>query len=51
MAALDAAGWKADYVAVRQQADLQLPGSPDAPLVVLAAARLGVTRLIDNLEI
>lgn len=51
MAALDAAGWKADYVAVRQQADLQSPGSPDAPLVVLAAARLGVTRLIDNLEI
>ncbi|HJW03869.1 MAG TPA: pantoate--beta-alanine ligase [Azospira sp.] len=49
--ALDAAGWKADYVAVRQQSDLQVPTQPGAPLVVLAASRLGSTRLIDNLEI
>jgi len=48
-------GWAPDYVSVRRQADL-LPPSPaqlvgDEPLVVLAAAKLGVTRLIDNLEI
>jgi len=48
---LTAAGWKTDYVAVRQQADLSLPKIVDAPLVVLAASRLGNTRLIDNIEI
>jgi len=50
MQALDAQGWQTDYVAIRRQADL---GAPQAahPLVVLAAARLGRTRLIDNLEI
>jgi pantoate--beta-alanine ligase len=44
------AGWRPDYVAVRKQADLQLPGSADRELVVLGAAWLGGTRLIDNLE-
>jgi pantoate--beta-alanine ligase len=48
---LDAHGWETDYVAVRQQSDLQAPTSPDAPLVVLGASRLGAPRLIDNLEI
>jgi pantoate--beta-alanine ligase len=48
---LTAAGWKTDYVAVRQQADLTMPKGVDAPLVVLAASRLGATRLIDNIEI
>lgn len=48
--ALAARGWKPDYVALRRRSDLQLPASGDA-LVVLAAARLGNTRLIDNLEI
>ena len=48
---LDRAGWKTDYVAVRQQSDLSPPATPDAPLVVLAASRLGTTRLIDNIEI
>jgi len=43
--------WQPDYVAVRRQADLQPPGPDDRDLVVLAAARLGTTRLIDNLEI
>jgi pantoate--beta-alanine ligase len=42
--------WKPDYVAIRSQRDLGEP-SADAPLVVLAAARLGSTRLIDNLEL
>jgi pantoate--beta-alanine ligase len=43
--------WQPDYVAVRRQADLQPPGPDDRDLVILAAARLGTTRLIDNLEI
>lgn len=50
MQALRAAGWLPDYVAVRRQADLQAPQAGDAK-VVLAAARLGSTRLIDNMEI
>ena len=48
-------GWQPDYISVRRQSDLQVPSAGDlaqgAPLVVLAAARLGTTRLIDNLEI
>jgi pantoate--beta-alanine ligase len=48
-------GWNPDYISVRRQADLQVPSAGDlaqgAPLVVLAAAKLGATRLIDNLEI
>jgi pantoate--beta-alanine ligase len=52
---LAAAGWKVDYVSVRRQLDLKAPSSEQVaggdPLVVLAAAKLGATRLIDNLEI
>jgi len=44
-------GWHPDYVAVRRQADLQSPNEVDDALVVLAAARLGRTRLIDNVEV
>lgn len=43
-------GWKPDYVAIRRQADLMAPAAGDA-LVVLAAARIGTTRLIDNVEV
>jgi pantoate--beta-alanine ligase len=55
MAALRQRGWVPDYLTVRRQNDL-LPPTPlelatGAPLVVLGAARLGTTRLIDNLEI
>ena len=50
MAELAAHGWHPDYVTVRRRSDLQ-PPSGDEALVVLAAARLGTTRLIDNLEI
>ena len=50
MGALTEKGWKPDYVEVRRQSDLQIPQAGD-PLVVLAAARLGTTRLIDNLEV
>ena len=52
MATLQARGWAPDYVALRRQADLAMPQAGDAaPLVVVAAARLGRTRLIDNLEL
>jgi len=51
MAELAQHGWKPDYVAVRRQADLQPPHNADSELVVLAAARLGRTRLIDNVEV
>jgi len=47
---LRARGWKPDYVAIRGRGDLGAPGARGS-LVVLAAARIGSTRLIDNLEI
>jgi pantoate--beta-alanine ligase len=50
MQSLSTLGWRPDYVAVRRQADLQHAQAGDA-MVVLAAARLGATRLIDNLEV
>ncbi len=48
---LTAAGWRVDYVALRNQSGLAVPGPADRDLVVLGAAWLGRTRLIDNLEI
>ena len=53
MQALSARGWKPDYLSVRRRSDLLPAAAGDAgtPLVVLGAARLGATRLIDNLEI
>ncbi|MCW5654596.1 pantoate--beta-alanine ligase [Hydrogenophaga sp.] len=48
--ALAARGWQPDYLTVRRRTDLQPPQAGDA-LVVLGAARLGKTRLIDNFEI
>ena len=53
MQALARRGWKPDYLAVRRRADLMPPTGVMAsqPLVVLGAAKLGNTRLIDNLEI
>ena len=52
VAELAAHGWQPDYVSIRRRADLQPPARGEAAaLVVLAAARLGKTRLIDNLEI
>jgi pantoate--beta-alanine ligase len=43
-------GWQPDYLTVRRRQDLQAPQAGDA-LVVLGAAKLGATRLIDNLEL
>jgi pantoate--beta-alanine ligase len=51
MAEMAAHGWIPDYIAVRNVFDLQLPAAHESRLVVLAAARLGSTRLIDNLEV
>ncbi len=48
-------GWKVDYIALRKQSNLLAPSADELlnkePLVVLGAAKLGNTRLIDNLEI
>jgi pantoate--beta-alanine ligase len=55
MSKLAAHGWKPDYISIRKRADLQPPAAGDLAkgeqLVVVAAAKLGNTRLIDNLEI
>lgn len=52
---LQSGGWLVDYIAVRRQRDLLTPSLQDVlqgePLVILAAAKLGQTRLIDNLEV
>ena len=46
-------GWQPDYLSVRRRTDLGIPAA-DAPRsgdwVALGAARIGATRLIDNLE-
>ena len=48
--ALAERGWQPDYLTVRRRSDLQLPQAGDTSLVALGAARVGTTRLIDNLE-
>jgi pantoate--beta-alanine ligase len=51
---LRARGWAPDYLTLRRRSDLLPPGEAERlgaePLVALGAARLGATRLIDNLE-
>ncbi|GMR21324.1 MAG: pantoate--beta-alanine ligase [Gammaproteobacteria bacterium] len=44
-------GFEPDYVSVLRQQDLAAPTVSDTSLVILAAVRLGSTRLIDNLEL
>lgn len=55
MATMAARDWKPDYMTLRRRADLLAPSDADlvagTPLVALAAAKLGATRLIDNLEV
>lgn len=46
---LESRGWQVDYVEVRHADTLAKPHPSDARLVVLGAARLGKTRLIDNI--
>ena len=51
MSGLATRGWQPDYLSVRRRADLLSPTPGDTdPVVVLGAARIGATRLIDNLE-
>jgi pantoate--beta-alanine ligase len=51
MSELSQHGWQPDYIAVRRQADLRQPTERDRDLVIVAAARLGRARLIDNVEV
>nr|WP_157137967.1 pantoate--beta-alanine ligase [Herbaspirillum lusitanum] len=55
MDALAQRGWQPDYISIRKRNDLQPPSAGDLAqgeqLVVVAAAKLGKTRLIDNLEV
>ncbi|MBA3580826.1 MAG: pantoate--beta-alanine ligase [Gammaproteobacteria bacterium] len=48
--ALKKSGWQPDYVKICRPQDLAPANEQDAQLVILAAGRLGTTRLIDNLE-
>ncbi|WP_077001092.1 pantoate--beta-alanine ligase [Variovorax sp. KK3] len=50
MRVMEARNWHPDYMVLRRRSDLKAPEAGDA-LVALGAARLGTTRLIDNLEI
>ena len=47
---LKMAGWRVDYIALRDATTLQAPAPDSTRLVVLGAAWLGSTRLIDNLD-
>jgi len=49
--ALTKRGWSVDYVAVRNQFDLQPASRSQRELVILAAAKLGGTRLLDSVEV
>ena len=48
---LQEAGWQVDYVEVRHAGNLQVAHAGDKHVVIVAAARLGSTRLIDNIEV
>lgn len=48
---LEQAGFTPDYIAIRHSETLREPNKHTDPMVILAAARLGATRLIDNLLI
>ncbi|WP_114973724.1 pantoate--beta-alanine ligase [Rhodoferax ferrireducens] len=54
MKSLTARGWQPNYLVVRRRSDLQAPTPSDLlgeALVVLGAAKIGATRLIDNFEV
>ena len=55
VAQLAGRGWEPDYISIRQQGDLAPSNNENLqagePLVILTAAKLGKTRLIDNLEV
>lgn len=51
MDSMRSAGWAPDYMTVRNCATLLAPRNGDSDLVILGAAKLGSTRLIDNLRV
>lgn len=44
-------GWSVEYISLRERSGLKLARAEDTDVVVLAAARLGSTRLLDNIEV
>lgn len=48
---LSAQGWQVEYVSLRQQADLSVMNALLDDGVIVAAAKLGRTRLLDNIEV
>lgn len=48
---LEQSGFRVDYVSIRRRSDLAVPEPGDRELIVLAAAWIGSTRLIDNKKI
>jgi pantoate--beta-alanine ligase len=48
---LEEAGFRPDYFAIRRDSDLRVPMPGDTDLVIMAAAWLGLARLIDNLRV
>lgn len=48
---LSLAGFVPDYVVIRESTSLLPPKSPNDSIIILAAAKLGDIRLIDNLEV
>ena len=48
---LQASGWLVDYISVRSPLSLAPATTQDQSLVILAAAKLGNTRLIDNVDL
>lgn len=51
IAAIEAAGFRSDYVSIRCADTLDVPSEGDENLVILAAAWLGKARLIDNIPV
>ena len=48
---IQSGGLRSDYVSVRRQQDLMVPDETDTAWVILGAAYVGSTRLIDNVEV
>jgi pantoate--beta-alanine ligase len=49
--ALASRGWSVEYVSLRNQSALRVAEPSDHELVILVAAKLGKTRLLDNIEV
>lgn len=48
---LNKQGWKVDYISIRDQKTLAVANSKETPIIILAAARIGTTRLLDNMKV